>query len=49
MEIRFLFMVGAQSTLDNKKMCEGEERVVELVWEIGRPVPSLITISFVPS
>ena len=48
-EMRFLFMVGTQRTLDRENMCEDVERVVEPVWEMGRPVPSLITMSFVPS
>ena len=45
MEIRFFFIVGTQRTLSNLKIWERVERDLKLVWVIGRPVSSLITMS----
>ena len=49
MDIKFLFMAGTQRTLGKKNVCEGMKRVVEPIWVMERPMPSLMTMSSVLS
>ena len=48
MEIKFFFMVGTQRTSDKVKVDYGEERVVEPVCVMERPIPSPIITSSIP-
>lgn len=49
MEIKFLVMFGTQRTFCKWKERDGEGREVKPVWEMCNPVPSLMTMSSVPS